>query len=396
MTLPQSNQFYEWTSECVGEGHPDKLADQISDSILDACLSQDPKSRVACETLVKDKTVVLAGEITTKAEFDKEQVVKGALLSAGYDYNPHVISILSQQSPQIQHAVDCSVDGMDTGAGDQGVMFGFASLDTKNYMPLSLQLSRELCDMLKIIRENLANYQLGSDCKTQVTLKVPSAYSIEPKKISRVVMSVQHGNSTDLEDLRKCLKKSAIRYLVHRGYEQHLTPDIEWLINASGAWTLGGPEADSGLTGRKIIVDNYGSDCPVGGGAFSGKDPTKVDRTGAYATRHIAKNIIANSMVKGANCVMVQVSYVIGQAKPCSFRIKFNDNTFDKSNDRLIRKLEEKVLKEVDLRPRAIIERFNLESPIYHVTAQRGHFGFDSYEQDGLEFYPWEKLDLVL
>lgn len=363
----------------MGEGHPDKVADQISDAILDACLDQDPKSRVACETLVKDKTVVVAGEITTKAEFCFKEVISQTLRGAGYNYEPTIINLISKQLPQMQRA-------LDLGANDQGVMFGFASNSTPNLMPLASQLSRELCWMLRDLRTRGSNiYHLGSDCKTQVTLKTFYDGGKEDIKISKVVLSCVHGEDIAFSQFQGWLVAQSKAWLDSKGYKWLLRDgyDIEWMVNLSGPWTIGGPEADCGATGRKIVVDNYGSDCPVGGGCFSGKSPTMTDRTGAYAMRWIAKNLCA-ALGGVAGGVTTQVSYGIGKPDPCSFRIKLPSSTF--GSEQTARELEKRVKEVVDLRPKALVERFGLERMIYLPTSRDGHFG--------IETYPWEELNL--
>ena len=371
-----TDQSYLWTSECVGEGHPDKVADQISDAVLDACLEQDPKSRVACETLVKDEHVVLAGEITTNATVSFDHIVSNALSSIGYDYEPKVLNLLSQQSNEISQAV-----GDFDGAGDQGIMFGYATSETPTYMPLTMYLARDVSNMLTSNR--LAATEIGKfllpDCKTQVSVRFNGDGT--PQFIERVVVSTNHRKGITIDELRYGIKSMfelwANRPAASLRIMNLFTSDMVFDINPAGIWLFGGPRADCGLTGRKIIVDAYGADCQWGGGALSGKDPTKVDRSAAYMARYIAKNIIA---AEYANKATVQLSYAIGRSEPTSFRVM----TDKPENDRM---LESKVLGVLSLKPKDIITKLDLLKPIYQSTARDGHFGND--------IYSWEQLDLT-
>lgn len=390
--LPQSTSRlypsnYLWTSECVGSGHPDKVADQISDAILDACLLVDPHSRVACETLVKNHTVVLAGEISTTAAVDYQDIVEKTLGHIGYNYQPTLVNLISEQSQEISRAVG----DHDDGAGDQGIMFGYASPDTPELMPLTIQLSRNLVDMLEYSRNKFPHH-LMPDCKTQVTVKYDSTG--KPLVVDQVVISTQHGVSfRDVTHLRSFILTEMRTWFGIGGGGapyNHLFVDSEtkYMINPAGLWTIGGPAADCGLTGRKIVVDGYGADCQWGGGALSGKDPTKVDRSAAYAARYIAKNLVHLGMVEGP--VKVQLSYAIGKSEPTSFRIITDNSSVH---------LEKHVSQFIDLRPRAIIERFDLRNPIYFTTASKGHFGVNPRigllpNGKEVQFYPWEKTDL--
>jgi S-adenosylmethionine synthetase len=368
---------YLWTSEYVGKGHPDKVADQISDAVLDACLEQDPFSRVACETMVKDRHVILAGEITTKAEVDYAKVVKSTLAGAGYNYKPIIQNLISQQSPEISAAVGEAAEG----AGDQGIMFGYACNETYNLMPIALMTARTLVE--KLHSTNLiGNTEIFTDCKTQATIK----FSKERFSLQKAVVSVHHGRyrKKDFDHFRNEVK----RFLLENTSQQ-LSPfisgsGVEWVINPAGPWLIGGPKADCGLTGRKIVVDAYGADCPWGGGALSGKDPTKVDRSAAYMARYIAKNVVATGYATKAT---VQLSYAIGISKPTSFRIITNNPSQD-------RVLTDYIASKVDLRPKAIIERLNLRRPIYLHTARDGHFGFSASYDEEVEARPWEGLGL--
>lgn len=363
---------YNWTSECVGRGHPDKVADQISDAVLDACLEQDPFSRVACETLVKDRHVILAGEITTKAEVGYDEIVRKTLKEIGYHYEPMIQSLLSEQSPEISAAVGKESEG----AGDQGIMFGFACNDTPEMMPLASSISRFLVNTLyKLSLE--PDSQLLPDCKTQVTLRVRDGVST----VEKVLVSTHHKpQGKEFEAFKSRLENRLVREFAYK-YAGKVGSVWEWLINPAGPWEFGGPEADCGLTGRKIVVDAYGADCPLGGGAFSSKDPTKVDRSAAYMARYIAKNIVSAGY---ANKATVQLSYAIGVAEPTSFRVMTDNATQDKV-------LADFVKSKVDLRPRAIIERLDLRRPIYLQTSREGHFGFEGSDS---QVRTWERCDL--
>lgn len=377
-----------FTSESVTEGHPDKVCDQISDAILDAILSQDKNARVACECSVTTDFLLIMGEITTNAKVDIEQIARQKIKeigytdsSAGFSYDTCKIEIrLNSQSPDIALGVDSSQefalsgDEFDkSGAGDQGMMFGYASNQTKEYMPLPIMLSHKLMERLAFVRKNNILSYLRPDGKGQVTVLYDDNKAV---KVDTVVLSTQHTDNVDIETLRKDIKELVIDYAIP---SELMDGDTKIYINPTGRFEVGGPQGDSGLTGRKIIVDTYGGYCSHGGGAFSGKDPTKVDRSAAYMSRYTAKNLVASSL---CDEVTVEVAYAIGVARPVSIFVD-SHNTGKVSDE----KLAEIVAKEFDFRPSAIIDRFNLKSPIYSLTASYGHFGKENL--------PWEQLDKV-
>ena len=361
-----------FTSESVTKGHPDKVADQISDAILDSLLEQDPYSRCAAETTVeKDKCHVM-GEVTTKAKVDYKEIIRNTIRSIGYT-DPSLgfsdqseISVtLHTQSPDIAMGVD------NEGAGDQGLMFGYATNETEALMPLSLMLSRALTNKLTELRETKQNDWMEPDGKSQVTLLYENGV---PCAVDTVVVSIQHKKEIELEDLRREVMEKVIKETVPSCL---LTPETKYFINPTGRFVLGGPAADTGLTGRKIIVDTYGGHAHHGGGAFSGKDATKVDRSASYAARNIAATIVKSGLYKRAE---VQLSYAIGVKDPVSIHV----DTFGEekiSEEKLI----EWIRKEWDLSPKGIIETFSLRSPIFLSTAQSGHFGHSEFS--------WEKID---
>jgi S-adenosylmethionine synthetase len=418
---------YLFTSESVSEGHPDKVADQISDAILDKILAFDPNSKVACETLVTTGQVVLAGEIKTETYIDVQEVAREVINRIGYTKAEYrfdgdscgVFSAIHEQSPDINRGV-VREDPMNQGAGDQGMMFGYASRETDNFMPLSLELSHQLLLELAVIRreEKVMTY-LRPDSKSQVTIE----YSEEgvPTRIDTIVVSTQHDDfgkpennsvaaqlKADEEMLAK-IKDDVINILVPRvkaklpeRVQALFGNDIVYHVNPTGKFVIGGPHGDTGLTGRKIIVDTYGGKGAHGGGAFSGKDPSKVDRSAAYAARHIAKNLVAAGV---ADEILVQVSYAIGVAKPMNIFV----NTYGKSKVNLTdSQIAEKVDQIFDMRPKAIEQRLKLRNPIYEDTAAYGHMGrkpktvvktftssyFPTVTKE-VELFTWEKLDFV-
>ncbi|MBU6323042.1 MAG: methionine adenosyltransferase [Burkholderiaceae bacterium] len=373
---------YFFTSESVSEGHPDKVADQISDSILDAILAQDPKARVAAETLCNTGLVVLAGEITTNANVDYIQVARNTLREIGYDNTEYgidykgcaVLVAYDKQSPDIAQGVDkAHDDGLDQGAGDQGLMFGYACDETPELMPLPIYLSHRLVERQSQLRRDGRLNWLRPDAKSQVTLRYVDG---KPDSIDTVVLSTQHAADIPLEKLREAVIEEIIKPVLPK----HLIKgDIKYLVNPTGRFVIGGPQGDCGLTGRKIIVDTYGGAAPHGGGAFSGKDPSKVDRSAAYAGRYVAKNVVAAGL---ASKCLIQISYAIGVARPTSVMV----STFGtgKIADEQIAKL---VSEHFDLRPKGIVKMLDLLRPIYKKTAAYGHFGREEPE------FTWERKD---
>lgn len=360
---------YLFTSESVTKGHPDKVADMISDAVLDAALRLDPKSRVACETAIKDDLVLVFGEITTNAKIDYEKVVRDTIIKIGYDndlykFNGNNVKIelkLSEQSSEIAMGVD-NIDELDQGAGDQGIMFGYAANETDNFMPLAIDLAHKLALKLTEVRENNVIKGIRPDGKTQVTVEYNDKNEVV--RIDTIVISTQHDEDKSQDELKDELINEVILKVVDNNLIDEKT---KVLVNPTGSFVLGGPAADSGLTGRKIIVDTYGGYARHGGGAFSGKDPSKVDRSAAYMLRYLAKHIVAANL---ADKVELQLSYAIGVSKPVSLFIEtFNTEKVDKA---LIYEL---IDNNFDLRPRAIINKLELTKPIYAKTASYGHFG---------------------
>ena len=375
-----SEASYLMTSESVGEGHPDKMADQISDAILDAILIEDKGCRVAVETLVKTGLVVLAGEISTSAEVDYESIARDTIKQIGYDKEElgfdhkscEVLSAISQQSPDIAMGVDRD-SKENQGAGDQGLMFGYATNETTELMPTTIMLSHQLVKKQSQVRKNNELQWLRPDAKSQVTVTFNNG---QPEFIDTVVLSTQHDENISMDEIRQGVMEHIIQPTLPANL---VTNDTKFLINPTGSFVIGGPVGDCGLTGRKIIVDTYGGMARHGGGAFSGKDPSKVDRSAAYAARYVAKNIVA---AKLADRCEVQVSYAIGVAKPTSVRIK----TFDTENISK-EKITALVDEHFDLTPFGIMNMLDLLQPIYQKTAAYGHFGRED------ENFPWEKTN---
>ena len=381
-----------FTSESVTEGHPDKICDQISDAVLDAMLEQDPMSRVACETAVTTGMVHIMGEITTNCYVDIPKVARQVIREIGYDRAKYgfdcdtcaVLTSIDEQSPDIAMGVDKCLeakegeqdDGLDNGAGDQGMMFGYACDETPELMPLPISLAQKLAKQLTRVRKEGKVDYLRPDGKSQVTIEYDE--NNVPKRVEAVVISTQHGPEVSLEQIRKDMVELVINPIMPADL---MDAETKIYVNPTGRFVVGGPQGDSGLTGRKIIVDTYGGSAPHGGGAFSGKDPTKVDRSAAYAARWVAKNVVAAGLAKRCQ---VQLAYAIGVAKPVSVRV----DTFGTgvvADD----KLEEAVNKTFDLRPAAIIRDLDLRRPIYRQTAAYGHFGRDDLDLS------WEKTDRV-
>jgi|TARA_B100002003_G_scaffold56464_1_gene51949 S-adenosylmethionine synthetase len=378
--IKMGDKSYLMTSESVGEGHPDKMADQISDAILDAIMAKDKNCRVAVETLVKTGLVVLAGEITTTAEVDYEAIARKTIERIGYNREElgfdhlscKVISAISKQSPDIAMGVDRE-DKEKQGAGDQGLMFGYAVNETKALMPATIKISHDLVKRHSKVRNNGTIEWLRPDAKSQVTINFKNG---KPHHIDTVVLSTQHDDNIDMEEIRQSVLEHIIMPILP---DELVTEETRYLINPTGSFVIGGPVGDCGLTGRKIIVDTYGGMARHGGGAFSGKDPSKVDRSAAYAARYVAKNIVAAGL---ADRCEIQVSYAIGVAEPTSIRIK----TFgtEKINEEQIIRL---VHDNFDLTPYGIMTMLDLLQPIYEKTAAYGHFGREN------EGFPWEKTD---
>ena len=405
---------YLFTSESVSEGHPDKVADQISDALIDNFLAFDPNSKVACETLVTTGQVVLAGEVKSNTYLDVQVISREIINNIGYNKSEYmfdgnscgVFSAIHEQSSDINQGVDRK-NPEDQGAGDQGMMFGYACNETHDYMPLGLDLSHKiLIELAELRRENKEITYLRPDSKSQVTLQY-SDYN-KPEKIVAIVVSTQHDEFDNEEKMLSKIKDDIISILIPRlinkypEYKRYFNEDIEYHINPTGKFVIGGPHGDTGLTGRKIIVDTYGGKGAHGGGAFSGKDPSKVDRSAAYATRHIAKNLVAAGV---ADECLVQVSYAIGVAKPMGIFI----NTFGTSKVSLSDGDLAKIIEEIfDMRPYFIEKRLKLRNPIYLETAAYGHMGrkpeivsktFNSPSGESrtleVELFTWEKLDMV-
>jgi S-adenosylmethionine synthetase len=373
---------YFFTSESVSEGHPDKVADQISDAILDAILAQDPTARVAAETLCNTGLVVLAGEITTNANIDYIHVARDTLRQIGYDNTEYgidykgcaVLVAYDKQSPDIAQGVDkAHDDGLDQGAGDQGLMFGYAVDETPELMPLPIHLSHRLVERQADLRRDGRMNWLRPDAKSQVTLRYVDG---KPDSIDTIVLSTQHSPDISLEKLREAVIEEIIKPVLPK---ELIKGEIKYLVNPTGRFVIGGPQGDCGLTGRKIIVDTYGGAAPHGGGAFSGKDPSKVDRSAAYASRYVAKNIVAAGL---ATKCLVQISYAIGVAQPTSVMVSTYGT--GKISDE---KIAELVSAHFDLRPKGIVKMLNLLRPIYRKTAAYGHFGREEPE------FTWEATD---
>ena len=364
-----------FTSEAVSIGHPDHVCDMISDSVLDACLAQDPDSRVACETMAKDDFVILSGEITTKAVVNVEQIAKDTIKNIGYTYTPRVLNLLSRQSPDIAQGVDVG------GAGDQGIMFGYANTETDEYMPLAITMAHELVMSATALRKSKDFKWAGPDMKSQVTLEY------DEKKNARVhtmLMSVQHLEEYNEKEFKLFIKEQIMDKIAKK---HNLNTDFKVLINPTGKFVIGGPEGDAGLTGRKIIVDTYGGYAPHGGGAFSGKDPTKVDRSAAYMARYLAKNIVASGVAK--EC-LIQLSYAIGVKQPISIFVDCKGtNVVDEQ------KIIDTIYKNFDLSPLGIIKKLDLKKPIYSQTCNGGHFGRRFIDEEKRIECTWEKLDSV-
>ncbi|MDQ7918516.1 methionine adenosyltransferase [Mesonia sp. MT50] len=407
---------YLFTSESVSEGHPDKIADQISDTLLDNFLAFDEDSKVACETLVTTGQVVLAGEVRSNTYIDVQDIARNVINDIGYTKGVYkfsgdscgVISLIHEQSQDINQGVDRE-NKKEQGAGDQGMMFGYATTETDNYMPLALDISHKmLIELAKIRRENKDITYLRPDAKSQVTIE----YSDDniPQNIKAIVLSTQHDDfDADDDKMLSKIKKDILDILMPRVISQFpgkvqklFNEDITYHINPTGKFVIGGPHGDAGLTGRKIIVDTYGGKGAHGGGAFSGKDPSKVDRSAAYASRHIAKNLVAAGV---ANEVLVQVSYAIGVAEPTSISVDtYNSSNVDLSNGEIAKKVSQIF----DMRPAAIEKRLKLRNPIYRETAAYGHMGrepqtitkifespYSGKVKKEVELFTWEKLDYV-
>jgi S-adenosylmethionine synthetase len=414
---------YLFTSESVSEGHPDKVADQISDALIDHFLAYDASSKVACETLVTTGQVILAGEVKTETFLDVQSIAREVIAKIGYTKSEYmfdanscgILSAIHEQSDDINRGVDRKPKEVDfeakanaQGAGDQGMMFGYATNETDNYMPLALDLSHKLLEELAALRRenNEINY-LRPDAKSQVTIEYSDNH--KPSRIDTIVISTQHDDFDEEDKMLAKIKSDLISILIPRVKKQ-LKPEIQALfndqityyINPTGKFVIGGPHGDTGLTGRKIIVDTYGGKGAHGGGAFSGKDPSKVDRSAAYATRHIAKNMVAAGL---CDEVLVQISYAIGVAKPCGLYINtYGTSKIDK-NDGEIARIIETIF---DMRPYAIEDRLNLRTPMYLETAAYGHMGrvnqkiTKTFNKDKsnektmeVELFTWERLDFV-
>ena len=347
----------------------------ISDSILDSCLRQDKNARVACETMAKDDFIVLSGEISTTANIDVEQIAKNTIKRIGYTYTPRVLNLLSKQSPDIAQGVDIG------GAGDQGIMFGYATTETPEYMPLAITMAHDLIKLATKLREEGKFLYAGPDMKSQVTLAYEEG---ETTTVDTMLMSIQHTEDYNEKEFRSFIQNEI---MVKVAEKYHLNTDFKVLINPTGKFVIGGPEGDAGLTGRKIIVDTYGGYAPHGGGAFSGKDPTKVDRSAAYMARYLAKNIVASGMAK--EC-LIQLSYAIGVAQPISIYVDCKE-----TNQVEEEKMIQAIYHHFDLSPKGIIDKLQLCNPIYSETCNGGHFGRKYLDKDNKIECSWEQLDSV-
>jgi S-adenosylmethionine synthetase len=405
---------YLFTSESVSEGHPDKVADQISDALIDNFLAFDPESKVACETLVTTGQVFLAGEVKSKSYLDVQKIARDVINRIGYNKSEYmfdgnscgVLSAIHEQSPDINQGVDRK-EKQEQGAGDQGMMFGYATIETENYMPLALDIAHALLiELAAIRRENSEIKYLRPDAKSQVTLEYDDNNT--PTRIDAIVISTQHDDFDEEKTMLKKISKDIIEILIPRvkakypKYAHFFNDHIKYHINPTGKFVIGGPHGDTGLTGRKIIVDTYGGKGAHGGGAFSGKDPSKVDRSAAYATRHIAKNLVAAGV---CDEILVQVSYAIGVAQPMGIYVNtYGTGKVGLSDGEIAQKVESLF----DMTPYAIETRFKLRNPIYSETAAYGHFGKPSktvtksfFSPNGqelkveVELFTWEKLDYV-
>ena len=405
---------YLFTSESVSEGHPDKLADQISDAIIDSYLAFDVNSKVACETLVTTNLAIVAGEIKSNSKVDEEKIIRDVINKVGYDNSDYLFdyksckisSYLHEQSPDINQGVDKEIPE-NQGAGDQGIMFGYACNETEAYIPLTLDLSHKLLiELANLRRESDQIKYLRPDSKSQVTIQYSE--NNKPEKIKTIVLSTQHDDFDSEEAMLNKIKSDIKSILIPRllkkypNYSKYFSDKIEYHINPTGKFVIGGPHGDTGLTGRKIIVDTYGGKGAHGGGAFSGKDPSKVDRSAAYAARHIAKNLVAAGV---ADECLVQVSYAIGLAKPMAIYINTNNSSKINLSDYEISKIVEETF---DLRPFYIEQRLKLRNPIYFETASYGHMGRNpsivkksfisksgEVKDIEVELFTWEKLDYV-
>ncbi len=407
---------YLFTSESVSEGHPDKLADQISDALIDNFLAFDPSSKVACETLVTTGQVILAGEVKSTANLDVQKITRKVIEKVGYTKSEYmfeanscgILSAIHEQSADINQGVERK-NPEEQGAGDQGMMFGYATRETENYMPLALDLAHKLLvELAAIRRENTEIKYLRPDAKSQVTIEYSDDNT--PIRIDSIVISTQHDDFDEEGKMLAKIKQDIVSILIPRVKKQLAKPELQALftdkityhINPTGKFVIGGPHGDTGLTGRKIIVDTYGGKGAHGGGAFSGKDPSKVDRSAAYATRHIAKNLVAAGL---CDEVLVQVSYAIGVAKPCGLYLNtYGTSKIKMTDGEIARKVEQLF----DLRPYAIEQRLKLRNPMYSETAAYGHMGrvnetvtkvFEmpdkTKKEMKVELFTWEKLDYV-